>query len=112
MAVPDRTGEDEVGDDQSPQTDDRNLQIWINDNLGESGLRGTVALATKISLELVLAGGIVATFLTLGVLSVSILPDVSLTAEELVRALAAGALGVYGIGTHCHYGTGGGSRDQ
>lgn len=112
MAVPDSTGEDEVGEDRPAQTDDRNLQVWINDNLDEGGLGGTAALATKITLELVLAGGIVATFLTLGILSVSILPSVSITANELVRALAAGALGVYGIGTHCHYGNGGGLRDQ
>lgn len=112
MAVPDRIEDDEAGNDYSEQTNDRNLQIWITDNLGNGGLAGTAALATKISLELVLAGGIVGTFLILGVLSVSVLPGVSITANELVRALAAGALGVYGIGTHCYYGAGDGSGIQ
>lgn len=112
MAVPERPEWDETDDGQSDQPGKWNLQTWINDNLDSGGVSGTSALATKILLELVLAGGIVATFLALGLLSAAVLPGVSIGANEVVRALAAGALGVYGIGTHCHYGTRSEARAQ
>lgn len=109
MAIPDHA---DVGESDDEQSDGHNLQFWINDNLDDDGIAGTAALVTKIALELILAGGIVSMFLAVGMLSASALPAVSISPNELVRALAAGALGVYGIGTHCYYGTGSDARVQ